>query len=167
MPLICQDGTGYDRQTCEHLFLHGENWNRQPREGLTRKGGAMSVQLSMLGLMVRDMKASLAFYRQLGMEIPAEEDEKRFVLFRMESGVSLFWDTIFADTYDPNRTVPTGGGYQVMLEFFLESNEAVDSKYAELTASGYHGRSAPQQTTGPYAAMVDDPDGNVILITAG
>jgi predicted lactoylglutathione lyase len=128
----------------------------------------MTVQLSMLGLMVRDMKASLAFYRQLGMEIPAEEDEKRFVLFRMESGVSLFWDTVFADTYDPNRVVPSAtGSYQVMLEFFLESNAAVDAKYAELTAAGYHGRSAPQQTSGPYAAMVDDPDGNVILITAG
>lgn len=31
----------------------------------------------------------------------------------------------------------------------------------------YHGRMAPKQTEGPYAAMVDDPDGNVALITAG
>jgi hypothetical protein len=25
---------------------------------------------------------------------------------------------------------------------------------------------APAQTTGPYAAMVDDPDGNVVLLTS-
>jgi hypothetical protein len=25
---------------------------------------------------------------------------------------------------------------------------------------------APTQTVGPYAAMVDDPDGNVILLTS-
>ena len=126
----------------------------------------MTIQLSMLGLMVRDMAASLAFYRHLGLVIPAEDDRKRFVMHRMESGVTLFWDTVFADTYDPTREWPTGG-YQTMLEFFLESNAAVDAKYAELTALGYHGRSAPVQTNGPYAAMVDDPDGNVILITAG
>lgn len=126
----------------------------------------MTVQLNMVGLMVRDMAASLAFYRQLGLEIPEGEESKRFVLFTMESGVSLFWDTVFADTYDPNRVVPTAG-YQVMLEFFLADTDAVDAKYAELTAAGYHGRRAPVQTNGPYAAMVDDPDGNVVLLTAG
>jgi predicted lactoylglutathione lyase len=126
----------------------------------------MTVQLSMVGLMVKDMAASLRFYRRLGLEISADADEKRFVMHRMESGVTLFWDTFFADTYDPSRTVPTGG-YQVMLEFFLESNEAVDRMYEDLVAFGYHGRSKPVQTDGPYAAMVDDPDGNVVLITAG
>ena len=25
---------------------------------------------------------------------------------------------------------------------------------------------APEQTDGPYAAMVDDPDGNVVLLTS-
>ncbi len=43
----------------------------------------------------------------------------------------------------------------------------MDAKYAELTGLGYHGRMAPAQTSGPYAAMVDDPDGNVVLITSG
>ncbi|MGI8405198.1 MAG: VOC family protein [Thermomicrobiales bacterium] len=126
----------------------------------------MTVQLSMVGLMVKDMAASLAFYRQVGLDIPAGEEEKPFVLYRMESGVSLFWDTVFADTYDPARTLPREG-YQSMLEFFLADDSAVDAKYAELTAAGYYGRLAPVQTTGPYAAMVDDPDGNVVLLTSG
>lgn len=125
----------------------------------------MTIQLSMLGLMVEDMPRALQFYRRLGLEIPAEDDAKRFVMHRMESGVTLFWDTVFADTYDPSRQTQTGG-YQVMLEFFLASNDAVDAKFAELVQFGYHGRMAPAQTNGPYAAMVDDPDGNVILITA-
>ena len=126
----------------------------------------MSIQLSMLGLMVEDMPRALEFYRRLGLEIPADADGKRFVMHRMESGVTLFWDTYFANTYDPTRQ-PQTGGYQVMLEFFLASNEAVDAKFAELVDYGYHGRMAPAQTDGPYAAMVDDPDGNVLLITAG
>nr|MBA2469740.1 glyoxalase [Chloroflexia bacterium] len=78
--------------------------------------------------------------------------------------VTLFWDTVFAETYDPSREKPAGG-YRVMLEFFLQDAAAVDAKYAELVGFGYHGRRAPVQTNGPYAAMVDDPDGNVILLT--
>lgn len=128
-----------------------------------------TVQLSMVGLMVEDMARALAFYRQLGLAIPPEDDEKRFVLYRMESGVTLFWDTFFADQYDPARVQPGGGernAYHAMLEFYLGDDAAVDAMYATLTAEGYAGRSAPQQTVGPYAAMVDDPDGNVILLTS-
>ncbi len=124
----------------------------------------MSLQLSMVGLMVENMPRALEFYRRLGLAIPEEEDEKKFVMLRMESGVTIFWDTVFANTYDPAREAPAGG-YRVMLEFFLDDAAAVDAKYAELVGYGYHGRSAPVQTNGPYAAMVDDPDGNCILIT--
>ncbi len=120
----------------------------------------------MVGLMVRDMAASLEFYRRVGLEIPGGSEMKEFVEVRMESGVSMFWDTVFADRYDPVRERPKGG-YQMMLEFFLEDNDAVDAKYEALTQHGYRGRLEPAQTFGPYAAMVEDPDGNVVLLTAG
>ena len=126
----------------------------------------MTIQISMVGLVVSDMAASLAFYRLLGLDIPADADARRFVEHRMESGVTLFWDTVWTDQHDPtHRSV--SGGYGILLEFFLADTDAVDAKYAEMTGAGYTGRMAPAQTTGPYAAMVDDPDGNVILITAG
>ena len=126
----------------------------------------MSLELSMVGLVVRSIPDSLGFYRRLGVEIPADADSESFVMHRMESGVTLFWDTVFAKKYDPAREEPAGG-YRIMLEFFLADEEAVDAKYQELVDFGYHGRSAPVQTSGPYAAMVDDPDGNMILLTAG
>ncbi|MGH8912210.1 MAG: VOC family protein [Acidimicrobiia bacterium] len=126
----------------------------------------MSLELSMVGLVVKSMPPSLEFYRRLGVDIPADADAERFVMHRMESGVTVFWDTVFAKTYDPAREDPAGG-YRIMLEFFLEDNDAVDAKYEEMVGYGYHGRRQPGQTTGPYAAMVDDPDGNMILITAG
>jgi len=128
-----------------------------------------TVQVSMIGLMVEDMPRALAFYRLLGLDIPVEDDEKRFVMHRMESGVTLFWDRFFADEYDPSRQPVTGENrnhYQSMLEFYLGHDEAVDAMYATLTGAGYHGRMAPAQTVGPYAAMVDDPDGNVLLLTS-
>ena len=126
----------------------------------------MEVQLSMLGVIVRDMPAALRFYRLVGLDIPATEDERPFVLHRMASGVTIFFDTVFASRYDPDHVVPAGLGYRTLFEFYLGDDAAVDAKYAELTAAGYHGRMAPQQTTGPYAAMVDDPDGNVALLTS-
>jgi catechol 2,3-dioxygenase-like lactoylglutathione lyase family enzyme len=126
----------------------------------------MTIQLSMLGVMVADMPSALRFYRLLGLDIPADADARRFVLHRMENGVSIFFDTVFAATYDPEFERPTGTGYGTLFEFFLGRDEDVDAKYAELTAAGYHGRMAPEQTSGPYAAMVDDPDGNVVLLTS-
>ena len=55
-----------------------------------------------------------------------------------------------------------------MLEFFVDGNDAVDALFAELTAAGHHGRRAPFLTDfDAYMCMVDDPDGNTILITAG
>ena len=129
-------------------------------------GRPVEIQLSMLGVIVRDMPAALRFYRLVGLDIPASADDRPFVLHRMGSGVTIFFDTVFAAHYDPDHAVPRGGGYRSLFEFYLGDDAAVDAKYAELTAAGYHGRMAPQQTTGPYAAMVDDPDGNVVLLTS-
>ena len=125
----------------------------------------MEIQLTMLGVMVSDMPAALRFYRLLGLDIPAAEDEKPFVLHRMGSGVTLFFDTVFAQRYDPHHEPPLAG-YRTLLEFYLGADAAVDAKYGQLTEAGYHGRMMPQQTIGPYAGMVEDPDGNVILLTS-
>jgi predicted lactoylglutathione lyase len=126
----------------------------------------VSIQLAMVGLVVSDMRASLAFYRRLGLDVPDEEDEKRFVMHRMPSGVTIFFDTVFFPTNDPERRAAPRGSYNVSLEFYAGTREAVDRLYADLTALGYIGRKAPWKSTGPYAAIVEDPDGNPILITA-
>jgi predicted lactoylglutathione lyase len=126
----------------------------------------MSIQLAMVGLVVSDMHASLAFYRRLGLDIPDDEDEKRFVMHRMPSGVTIFFDTVFFPTNDPERRAAPRGSYNVSLEFYADTREAVDRLFTDLTALGYVGRKAPWKSTGPYAAIVEDPDGNPILITA-
>ncbi|WP_028050401.1 VOC family protein [Cellulomonas sp. URHD0024] len=126
----------------------------------------MEIQLTMVGLVVSDMPTALRFYRLLGLDIPAGEDDKPFVLHRMGSGVTLFFDTVFTARHDAGHARPARGSYQTLLEFYLGDDAAVDATYAELTAAGYHGRMAPEQTNAPYAAMVDDPDGNVVLLTS-
>ena len=55
-----------------------------------------------------------------------------------------------------------------MLEFFVEGDDAVDAKWDELAAAGYRGRAAPFRTDfGAWMCLVDDPDGNTVLVTAG
>ena len=60
------------------------------------------------------------------------------------------------------------GDGRAMLEFFVEGDDAVDATYAELVAAGSRSRRAPFRTDfGAYMGLVDDPDGNTVLITAG
>lgn len=126
----------------------------------------MTIQLAMVGLVVSDMKRSLDFYRRLGLEIPPGEDTKPFVMHRMPSGVTIFFDTVFFPGADPERRPASAGRYNVALEFYAGTREAVDRLYADLTDRGSVSRKAPWKSTGPYAAIVEDPDGNPILITA-
>jgi len=126
----------------------------------------MSIQLAMVGLVVSDMKRSLDFYRRLGLDIPSDEDRKPFVMHRMPSGVTIFFDTVFFPGNDPGRRPATSGSYNIALEFYAGTREAVDALYADLTGTGFIGRRPPWKSPGPYAAIVEDPDGNPILITA-
>lgn len=125
----------------------------------------MELQLSMVVLEVGDLEASIRFYRRLGLDLPDPDPKRPMVIHRMGSGVSLLLMKGFAPAYDPAWTPPSGG-YSQMLEFYVGEDAAVDSTFDDLVAAGYHGRMAPAQTVGPYAAMVDDPDGNVILLTS-
>ena len=73
----------------------------------------MSIQLAMVGLVVSDMGRSLEFYRRLGLDIPPDDDDKRFVMHRMPSGVTIFFDSVFFSGNDPDRQpVPRGAGWR-------------------------------------------------------
>ena len=127
----------------------------------------MSARLSMIGLLVEDMERSLGFYRALGLTIPEGAEEQEHVEIEIGGGLVLFWDTAFVGTYDPHREKPNGG-YRILPEFFVGSEEAVDALYAKLVADGYRVHGPPFETHfGAYMAMVDDPDGNTVLLTAG
>ncbi|MEN2742714.1 VOC family protein [Microbacterium sp. X-17] len=153
------------------IMLHEPPWRPDLSTVLTNVGGhrqnqTMEIQLSMVILEVKDMAATLAFYRRLGLNIPETMPTPPAVVHRMGSGVSLLLISSFAAQYDPAWSRPTGEGYQQMLEFYVGIDSAVDEQWATLTGAGYVGRMSPTKTIGPYAAMVEDPDGNVILLTS-
>jgi catechol 2,3-dioxygenase-like lactoylglutathione lyase family enzyme len=125
-----------------------------------------SPRFTMVVLLVDDLPRSLAFYRRLGVEFPADADKRTDVQVPIGDRHQLVISTTFVRN-DPERQPPSGGS-RVILEFFVDGNAAVDGKWVELTEAGYHGRREPWLTNfDAYMCMVDDPDGNTILVTAG
>ena len=94
----------------------------------------MTPAFDLIGVVVTDMAASLAFYRRLGLDIPAD-----------------------ADT-EPHVEVALPGGLR--LAFRCADAAEVDHWYAELTGAGYHGHLDPWDAFwGQRYAVVHDPDG--------
>lgn len=133
----------------------------------------MAVELYMVGLIVRDMEASLEFYRQLGLAVPENSDGSTHVDIKMQSGLTLFldsnpprWDPLYVPEETPCSDAEVPERYRSVLEFFLGTKENVDAKYEGLTALGYRGHRAPYVTSfGMYFAMIKDPDGHIILLS--
>ena len=123
-------------------------------------------RFTMVVLLIDDLPRSLAFYRRLGVEFPADADGRTDVQVPIGDEHQLVLTTTFVRN-DPDRHPPSGGS-RVVLEFFVDGNDAVDAKFAELTGAGHRGRREPFLTDfGAYMCMVDDPDGNTVLVTAG
>jgi catechol 2,3-dioxygenase-like lactoylglutathione lyase family enzyme len=118
--------------------------------------------LHMLNLVVGDMAASLEFYRRLGVSVPSGDGEPGpHLQIRMPGGLSLELDTAeSAQIWHAGwRADPASVG--VVLGFALPDRQAVDDRYAELTAAGYVGRQPPFDAFwGARYAIVADPDGN-------
>jgi len=117
--------------------------------------------LHMLNVIVRDMAASLDFYRRL-VAVPDDiATAAAHTQLRMPGGFSLELDT--ADSvrlwHAGWRADAASAG--VVIGFSLPTRAAVDERYAELTAAGYPGRQPPFDAFwGARYAIVADPDGN-------
>lgn len=124
----------------------------------------MTLQLGMVVLDVSDLERSIAFYRLLGLDFPDPFPDRPVALHTMPSGVSIVLVQGFAAGVDPNWARPES--YQQALEFYVGDDAAVDEMWSRLTSAGYHGRMAPARPTGIYSALIDDPDGHVMLISS-
>ena len=127
----------------------------------------MGLELYMVGVVVEDMPRAVAFYRRLGVEFPEGSENLEFVEVKM-SGLTFFLSTTGAQArWDPAARPPAAGGYRILLEFYVETAEELDAKYGALTGYGYASHCAPFDVSPTTRfAMVDDPDGNTILISA-
>ena len=127
----------------------------------------MNARLDMIGIVVQDMPTSLAFYRRLGLDLPADADQEPHVETTLPGGLRLAWDTVETiRSFDPSWVAPSGSS-RVGLSFLCDSPADVDRAYEELTSLGYEGHLPPWDAVwGQRYAVVNDPDGNTIDLFA-
>lgn len=119
----------------------------------------MALELYMVGLIARDIEKSVEFYRRLGVGFPEELEGKTHV------GVKMSGDLTFL--VNARGRLEEMDNARVFLEFYLKERAAVDTKYNELVSYGYESFHAPYVASiGMYFALVNDPDGNTVLLSA-
>jgi catechol 2,3-dioxygenase-like lactoylglutathione lyase family enzyme len=130
-------------------------------------GGAMALKMDLIGLVVSDLAASLAFYRRLGLDIPAEADSEPHVEVVLPGGLRLAWDPVETiRSFDPGWAPPQGN-HRISLAFRCDSPDEVDRTFAALVAAGYDGYKEPWDAFwGQRYAVVHDPDGNAVDLFA-
>lgn len=127
----------------------------------------MTARFDAIGLVVADMGRALAFYRTLGLDVPADADDQPHVDVSLPNGSRLMFDTIeTVRAFDPDWSPPTGGS-RAALAFACDSPSDVDAVFAELVAAGYAGHLEPWDAFwGQRYASVRDPDGNGVDLFA-
>ncbi|MFI8367951.1 VOC family protein [Streptomyces sp. NPDC085466] len=123
-------------------------------------------RLDLVGLVVADMAASLAFYRRLGFAFPEGAEEAPHVEAVLPGGLRLAWDTEESvRSFDPSYRRAEGSRGE--LAFRCDSGREVDAAYEELTRAGYAGHLKPWDAVwGQRYAVVLDPDGYGISLFA-
>jgi catechol 2,3-dioxygenase-like lactoylglutathione lyase family enzyme len=126
----------------------------------------LTPRIALIGLVVTDMAASLAFYRRLGLDLPAGADTQPHTETTLPGGLRMAWDTVETiRSFDPDWAPATGS--RLSLAFECGSPEAVDAAYAELTEAGHPGHLKPWDAFwGQRYAVVLDPDGNAVDLFA-
>lgn len=125
------------------------------------------AQPDLIGIVVRDMEASLRFYALLGLDIPAKMDAEQHVEITLPNGFRIAWDSlemmksIYPDWVDPVV------GQRMTLAFKCSSPTEVDDLYNRVIQSGYQSYKAPWDAFwGQRYAVVIDPDGNLVDLFA-
>ena len=123
------------------------------------------IQPSFIGvhLTVADVKASVDFYRLIGLSLPELSEFDEHVEIDLGRGRHLaLSNERIARRYDPAWRAPSGQTASA-LQFQVDSREAVDHLYKKVIAAGYHAHLAPVDAFwGNLYAEVDDPDGNIV-----
>ena len=113
-------------------------------------------QLNALGIVCSDMKRSVAFYGQLGIEFP---EGNGHVEATLPNGVRLMLDTEeVIKSFRPDWTRETGN--QLALAFECSSPAEVDQLHARARAAGFDAENEPWDAFwGQRYAQLRDPDG--------
>ena len=126
-------------------------------------------RLDAVGIVVRDLRTSVGFYRALGVAFDAgsEESEHGHAEARLDNGLRLMLDTEASiKGFDP--AWERGSGQSgASLAFRCSSPEEVDELFSHALAAGGRSHKEPWDAFWSQRyAQVRDPDGNPVDIYA-
>jgi catechol 2,3-dioxygenase-like lactoylglutathione lyase family enzyme len=126
----------------------------------------MAPTFNGIGHAAADMAATLAFYRKLGLDIPAGADQEPHAEALLPGGVRLMWDTYDTlKSFEPDWTPPKEPGGS--LAFLCADAAEVAAVYADMVKAGYDGHHEPWNAEwGQRYAVLRDPDGNGVDLFA-
>jgi catechol 2,3-dioxygenase-like lactoylglutathione lyase family enzyme len=120
--------------------------------------------LAAIGIVTKNMKEAVRFYRLLGVNVPDPADQH--LEATLPSGLRLMWDTLeLIKELDPDWTEPRG--HRMGLAFECASPGEVDATHARIRAAGFRSKREPWDAIwGQRYAQVTDPDDNVVDLFA-
>ena len=121
-------------------------------------------QLDAIGIVSADLKATVRFYRLVGLEIPDSTEDHIEVV--TPGGVRVMFDALeLIKQLDPGWVKPAG--HPIALAFRCVSAKEVDEVYAHIMAAGFRGKPTPFDAFwGQRYATLLDPDGNAVDLFA-
>ena len=127
----------------------------------------MAVRPDMVGMVVRDMAASLRFYRLLELAVPEGVEREPYVDVITPNGYRISWNTLeMVKGIDPDF-VENPVGQRISLAFKCDSPAEVNALHEKILAAGFTSHKAPWDAFwGQRYATVVDPDGNTVELFA-
>ena len=121
-------------------------------------------QLDAIGIVSADLKATVRFYRLVGLQIPDTTEDH--IEATTPGGMRVMFDTLeLIKQLDPDWVKPAGNA--IVLAFRCINPKEVDEVYARITGAGFRGKRPPFDAFwGQRYATVLDPDGNAIDLFA-
>ena len=114
--------------------------------------------LNRIGIAVRDMEASIRFYRLLGLDVPDDAGDGHVDILLPDGGRLMLDSEDVIRSFLPDWTRTDGN--QVSLAFECESPANVDELYERAVDAGYEGEKPPWDADwGQRYALLGDPDG--------
>jgi len=127
----------------------------------------MQPDFKQVDFVVRDMGATLAFYRAAGVDIPESAIWRtpsgiHHVDITMPGGMVVHFDSsALAKVYNRGWREPTGTGSRTVVTFSVATRDDVDRIHAKLIGLGHRTMQPPfDPFWGARYAIVEDPDGN-------
>ena len=126
----------------------------------------MAVIPHSIDIVVADMAASLAFYRDLGLVVPSGAEGEDQVQIDTPGGatIGLLTEAMMRRAY-PEWETPVG--QRVTFACRCDDAAELDATYAHMIAAGHRGQREPWDSPlGQRYAMLNDPDGNRVDLFA-